>query len=623
VALEERTLLSLSIVDLTQLADPPPILGQIVAASPPILVPTVQLDPQPSYADDPGLDPPVPLPASPPPESSPTPGPGGALHPLSALPALSSLPGARDSLYLNFLGDFTSSFGAYSNITTPVFDQDGDPTTFSDGELAAIQKVWSYVAEDYAPFNINVTTVPPANMAHGVTEKVDIGGDGQWTGSSVGGLTYVNDFTNTTTPNIAFVFAQNLDDGNPKYTGDAISHEAGHGFGLLHQSTYSGSTKTEYNTGPGDGTAPIMGNSYGARRSLWWDGTSSLTPTTIQDDMSVLAGPINGFGYRPDSDANTAATATPLSLQNGDQVDASGLIVHTSDMDYYSFVSGAGPVSFTVSVPADVSNLAPKLELLDASGQTVIAEAGPSPTDFSANVSVTLASSGTYLLMVASNGGYGNVGHYSLSGTVSSPSNNGGATPPTTGTGTGAGISPLSPPSSLSATAVSTSQVNLVWTDPPTGAIGYSVERSTNYATWARVGSLAPRSTQFVDTTVVPNASYYYRVEAFNSSGASAASQVTYVRTPRIRVAHGRGGRTPPRITKHRATLHASTAREAPGRSRPRAAAASLPGSLGTTTAPSAIIREFWTTDQVLLAWPDVCVALRSFNLRGSRKASR
>jgi hypothetical protein len=411
--------------------------------------------------------------------------------------------------------------------------------------------------------------------------------------------------------------------------------------------------------------------------------------------MSVLAGPINGFGYRTDSDANTPATATSLPIQNGNQVSASGLIVTTSDTDFYSFDSGPGPVSFTVSVPADVSNLAPKLELLDASGQRVIAAAGPSATDFSASVSATLPSGGSYRLLVASNGGYGNVGHYFLSGTVSSPSNPGSAPQAGTGTGPDSGISPLSPPSSVSATAVSTSGINLLWTDPPSGATGYAVERtsdglawntiayglapgtfsfsdtsvspgasygyrvstngptgtlsrssavwattpppppgqvsasavapnridvvwsdafgatgfwierSINGKTWTTVGNLGPGSTHFVDTAVVPNASYYYQVQAYNSSGASLKSPVSHVRTPRIRVAPGRGRRPPPRIAAHRAALHTSTARQAPGRSRPHAAAASLQGTLPMATTPIAKARELWATDQVLRAWQD------------------
>ena len=66
----------------------------------------------------------------------------GLDHPLVA-PALSSLPGAPASLYLDFTGDFTSVYGSYKNITTPAYDQDGDPSTFSDGEIASIAKIWS------------------------------------------------------------------------------------------------------------------------------------------------------------------------------------------------------------------------------------------------------------------------------------------------------------------------------------------------------------------------------------------------------------------------------------------------------------------------------------------------
>ena len=71
-----------------------------------------------------------------------------------------------------------------------------------------------------------------------------IGGTGSWAGGAYGGYTYVGDFAQTAVPNIAYVFSGNLADGNTRYTGDAISHESGHGFGLNHQSVYSGTTKT-------------------------------------------------------------------------------------------------------------------------------------------------------------------------------------------------------------------------------------------------------------------------------------------------------------------------------------------------------------------------------------------
>jgi hypothetical protein len=89
-------------------------------------------------------------------------------NPLTSIPVLNSNPSATAAIYLDFNGHFEATWGSYSNVTTPVFDSDGDPTTFSDDELAYITDVWKIVAEDYAPFNINVTTVEPAVLAPGV-----------------------------------------------------------------------------------------------------------------------------------------------------------------------------------------------------------------------------------------------------------------------------------------------------------------------------------------------------------------------------------------------------------------------------------------------------------------------
>ncbi len=82
-------------------------------------------------------------------------------------PSLSSLPDASASLYLDFDGHFEATWGTHTNVSTAVFDIDEYPTTFSDDELAFITETWARVAEDYAPFNINVTTVEPAVLASG------------------------------------------------------------------------------------------------------------------------------------------------------------------------------------------------------------------------------------------------------------------------------------------------------------------------------------------------------------------------------------------------------------------------------------------------------------------------
>ena len=336
---------------------------------------------------------------------------------LSGLPALSSLPGAAASLFLDFDGFYEANWGSYSNITTPAYDIDGDPTSFSGTELSNIAAIWAQVAEDYAPFRINVTTVEPPSFANGVAVRVAIGGDGAWLGAAAGGVAYVNSFTNSL-QNTAYVFPKQLGNGYVKYTAEASSHEAGHTFGLQHQSSYSGTTKTaEYSTGPGDGRAPIMGVSYYATRGLWWNGQSTSS-TTIQDDMAVIARSTNGFGYRPDDHGDTADTATPLTVA-GTAVSGSGIIAQTSDLDVFSIDAGAGTIRLTADVPTGINDLDARLELRDASGSTLLASADPSDS-FGATITATLPA-GSYRLVVASHGNYGDVGQYTISGTIVAP----------------------------------------------------------------------------------------------------------------------------------------------------------------------------------------------------------
>ena len=142
-------------------------------------------------------------------------------------PGHSSLPGAAASLFLDFDGHFEASWGGYSNITTPAFDLDGDPSTFNAAESAAIFEVWSRVAEDFAPFNLNVTTVDPGIVANRVVAVIAIGGsNSDWYGSSAGGVAYVGGFFNSS-PNVGYVF-ENNQSGNANYIAVAAAQEAGH-----------------------------------------------------------------------------------------------------------------------------------------------------------------------------------------------------------------------------------------------------------------------------------------------------------------------------------------------------------------------------------------------------------
>ncbi|WP_169978968.1 fibronectin type III domain-containing protein [Tautonia rosea] len=431
---------------------------------------------------------------------------------LSSIPVLNSLVGAAATVYLDFDGHFQSQWGSYSNIDTPAYDTDGNTSSFTTSEIANITRIWEYVAEDYAPFNVNVTTVEPSTFINGRDLRVVIGGNGSWTGGTYGGVAYVNSFTSSTA-SVAYVFPKNLGNGNPKYTADASSHEAGHAFGLRHQSKYdsSGNLLETYSTGTDGGrTAPLMGNSYGATRSLWWNGTTS-SASTFQDDMAVISRSANGFGYRADDHGNTAGSATPLTI-SGSTATASGIIGQMSDLDTFSFSTGAGTVSFTVSTPTPVNNLTPRIELRDAGGSTVIATAGPS-SNFSATVSANLAA-GSYRIVVASDGTYGSVGQYFVNGSIVASTNL------------------INSPSNLTALVQSTSRINLSWTDNATNETGYRVERSTDGTNWTVLTSSLPAgSTSYSDTTTAAGTAYSYRVQAFNASVTSDYSNTASATT--------------------------------------------------------------------------------------------
>ena len=150
---------------------------------------------------------------------------------------------------------------------------------------------------------------------------------------------------------------ENLAGGHFKFVAEASSHEAGHSFGLDHQASYDGAGRLtdEYYAGPGDGRAPIMGDSYDATRGVWWAGQSSYSPYEFQDDMNIIARPGNGFGYRPDEHSNGIAGATPLTL-SGNQVAGSGVIMIMADTDFFSFTTGAGTVTISAVVPAGINN---------------------------------------------------------------------------------------------------------------------------------------------------------------------------------------------------------------------------------------------------------------------------
>jgi transcriptional regulator CtsR len=90
---------------------------------------------------------------------------------------------------------------------------------------------------------------------------------------------------------------------------------------------------------------------------------------------------------------------------------------------------------------------------------------------------------------------------------------------------TPASVSPPVAPANLSATPVSSSQINLSWTDQSGNETGFQIERKTGAGgTYALIVTTAANATAYSDSGLVEGATYFYRVRAANGAGNSAYS---------------------------------------------------------------------------------------------------
>jgi hypothetical protein len=342
-----------------------------------------------------------------------------------SLPAYHSNPDAHQKIYLNFKGCFTPKWGNpwddFNDLVTPPFDDDGDYATFNASELAKIEEVWKRVSEDYAPFDIDVTTEKPYSFQNGQSLEVCIGGrSSDWLDRSVGGTAMLNSYSNSSV-NVVFVFAENLG-RRAKSMAEAASHEIGHAFGLYHQSEWEDDEKVrEYYRGFGSGDtgwAPIMGSSYSKTWSTFANSRNSAGK--YQNDVDVITRSKNQITYRPDDHGSTNATATNLTPDNDYRIASNGLIEQMSDVDVFEFYTAAGDITLTVDNFEVGPNLNVKIELRDISNN-IIATGDPEDS-LDASISANVAA-GRYFLHVMTGATtiQISVGQYIVDGTLIAP----------------------------------------------------------------------------------------------------------------------------------------------------------------------------------------------------------
>lgn len=350
---------------------------------------------------------------------------------------LHSRPGSSRVLFLDVDGHritgtgWNDSFTNGADIQAAPYDTDGDPASFSTAERTAVISIWQRVAEDYAPFDVDVTTADPGAAA------IDRSGAGDTafgtraliTNTTLAcggcaGIGYLDVFDATsyhayTQPALAFSTSVG---GSPKLLADIVSHEVGHNFGLGHDATATAS----YFNGHGAWT-PIMGSATNRALTQWSKGDYEGA-NNHEDDLAVIAG--NGAPRVADDHGDAAGSATPY--PTGEAV--TGLIGGAADTDWFSFTTSGGTATLSANPTTVGPNLDVRLDVLDSTG-TVVASADPATGTTTEELTAGLAASmsptlpaGTYYVrldgvgsgdpLVTGYSDYGSVGRYTLSVTA-------------------------------------------------------------------------------------------------------------------------------------------------------------------------------------------------------------
>lgn len=338
-------------------------------------------------------------------------------------PVHNSLPAAGSVVFLDFDGHTVS--GTAWNWNGPIVCGSAGLSS------AQITEVYNRVAEDFRPFQLNVTTDSAKFLAAPLTKRyrLILTTSSSWYGNA-GGVAMIGSFSwGDDTPGFVFTELLNFNTSN---IGKAASHEIGHALGLYHQVVYDQqcSQVAEYNPGVGQGAtswAPIMGVTYYRSMTGWHNGPNPYGCQNLQDELQLITQ--SGLGFRADdfsSDLRHPANAG----FSGNTMHISGVIERPDDVDYFKFNLN-GDMMFTLNALPFVatpenggSNLDLSISLYDRK-RALIAVYNPEEILYA--VIDTLLSRGTYFIGVEGVGNinapdYSCLGSYTLQATTRSAS---------------------------------------------------------------------------------------------------------------------------------------------------------------------------------------------------------
>lgn len=269
----------------------------------------------------------------------------------AGVPVLNSDYRAPHVIYLDFDGHVESAAPHLCPLANGAFLQEGYTQDVVVGDVSAdldttlIAEIWEAVAEDFAPFEVNVTTDPAfepgPESARAVRVAIGLVRDDLLRKGELGfapPICAADSLQNPAylNPYIAHVVVVHLDPSYEVYAADIakrISHEAGHLYGLIHHTAAAGLLDDW-----------IMALQRSAPlRYVWRKGYNEKM--AWQDDVEQLA---HVLGRRSD-EANPANLRSFITLNATSGLYAHATFAHEADLDDFLFTVGrAGQLNFEI-----------------------------------------------------------------------------------------------------------------------------------------------------------------------------------------------------------------------------------------------------------------------------------
>src|SRR3954452_22739808 len=266
--------------------------------------------------------------------------------------------------------------------------------------------------------------------------------------------------------------------------------------------TYDGTTQKLYVNGAEVASGALSGAASTSSAAVFvgsWDGTQEFLKGAI-DDVAIYGKSLSAAQVKSHWDT---AQSGPVAQPPAAPTNLAANAASPTRVDLTWKDNSSDESSFIVERSTDSAFTAPT-QLNVANDLTSFSDTGVAPAT-------------AYWYRIRSRNAVG-TSAWSNVVTVTTPSN----APPT----------PPAAPSGTAATAISSSRIDVSWTDNSSNETGFVVERSpTSAFTTVQSSSVPAGATTFSDTGLSATTTYWYRVKAVNAAGSSAASPATSATT--------------------------------------------------------------------------------------------